>query len=63
MPKWVIGEVMGTCWIRDNEIPFWGFMVRNAQLKVVVISGLSFNWYRKARRWRPELRDKIGKEE
>ena len=54
---------MGTCWIRDNEIPFWGFMVRNAQLKVVVISGLSFNWDRKARRWRPELRDKIGKEE
>ena len=38
--KWVIEEVRGIFWIRDNEVPFWGVVVGNAQLKVVGISGL-----------------------
>ena len=63
IPKWVLGEVIGTCWIRAHEVPFWGSVVGKAQLKVVGIGGLLVKWDRQARRRWKDLRDKIGKGE
>ena len=57
---WVLGEARGTCWIRDHDFPFWGVVVGNAQLNVVVISGLALKWDRHRRRWWTDLRDSIG---
>ena len=61
--KWVVEEVRGTFYIRDNEVKIWVVVVGNSQLKVVVISGLSTKLASHARRWWSVLIYKIPKGE
>ena len=46
-----------------NEVPFWELVVGNYQRRVLIILGMTEKWYRKPRRWCPDLRYKIGQRE
>ena len=61
--KWVLKEVRINCWIRYHKVPFWGFVVGNATLKIVGISELSDKSYRQSSRCWKDIREDIGKEE